>query len=117
MRISDWSSDVCSSDLGVANVAPVERFDGGTAEEAKGAVEVGAEDLQHALHPGLARGEGEDPGPADHRRAGAQGDGAGDVGAAADAPVAEHPPAVADGVDDLHEGALGRASGRARGWQ
>src|SRR3546814_12334271 len=53
MRISDWSSDVCSSDL------VGEEMVGGVAEEVTGTVcEVPAIDLLHLLQP-LAPGLGE----------------------------------------------------------
>src|SRR3546814_9193089 len=38
MRISDWSSDVCSSDLGVA-LATVDEFESGTGIGVRGIVE------------------------------------------------------------------------------
>src|SRR3546814_15991086 len=43
MRISDWSSDVCSSDLGA--IAAIEAFDRGRALPDRGA---------HAIHRGVA---------------------------------------------------------------
>src|SRR3546814_10715288 len=62
MRISDWSSDVCSSDLGQADVAGHHRavFDGFTDELAKGVVDLALERAELAatgLHQFMLFGE------------------------------------------------------------
>src|SRR3546814_14170421 len=62
MRISDWSSDVCSSDLGIFTADPKKdasatRYDEVTYDEALGKRLGGVPDLGRAVAGGGARGQ------------------------------------------------------------
>jgi hypothetical protein len=88
--------------LGRVYVGGVEGGDGGAAEEAEGAFDVGVEDFESAEDAGVAGGgQAVGVGAADEDGAGAEADGFDDVGAAADAPVHKNFGAAVDGSDDF----------------
>jgi hypothetical protein len=98
--------------LGWVDVRSVEGGDGGTAEEAEGAFDVGAEDFEGAEGAGVAGGgQAIGVGSADEDGAGTETDGFDDVGAAADAAVHKNFGAAVDGGDDFGKRANGGIDG------
>src|SRR3546814_16689936 len=92
MRMSDWSSDVCSSDLAVGQVA----------QESEVVVAVAAEDLVAealgALHHGGAEGEGAPAGAGQHR----------EIELRRRHAQPRHRPGVGPGPGDRHRDAYGK---------
>ena len=87
------------------DVGSVERGDGGTAEKAKRALDIVAQDFNRTGYAGLAGGgETVDVGAADEDGAGAKTEGFDDVAAAADAAVDQNFGVAADGGDDFWKG-------------
>src|SRR3546814_4440004 len=69
MRISDWSSDVCSSDLPLAHLQPAVARDHRLedAAQAPGGGAVAAAHLQHVAEPGCGDDAGRGPAPLQQR--------------------------------------------------
>jgi hypothetical protein len=88
--------------LGCVYVGGVEGGDGGAAEEAEGAFDVGAEDFEGADYAGVAGGgQAVGVGTAYEDSAGAEADGLYDVTATADAAIHQDFGAAVDGGDDF----------------
>jgi hypothetical protein len=88
--------------LGCVCVGGVEGGDGGAAEEAESAFDVGAEDFEGADDAGVSGGgQAVGVGAADQDGAGAEADGFYDVGAAADSAIHQNFGAAVDGGDDF----------------
>src|SRR5258708_6291790 len=88
--------------LGCVYVGGFEGGDGGAAEEAKGAFDVGAENFEGAGHAGVAGGgQAVGVGAADEDGAGTEADGFYDVAAAADSAIHQDFCAAVDGSDDF----------------
>ena len=107
--VAVWlSAPVC----GYVYVGGVEGGDGGAAEEAEGAFNVGAEDFEGAEGAGIAgRGHAVGVSAADEDTAGAEADGFDDVTAAANAAIHQHFGAAVDGGDDFRKRADGGIDG------
>jgi len=98
--------------LGEVYVGSVEGGDGGAAEEAEGAIDVGAEDFESADDAGITGdGHAVGVGAADEDGTGAEADGFHDVATAADAAVHQDFGAAVDGGDDFGKRADGGIDG------
>src|SRR5258707_15793401 len=90
--------------LGCVHVGGVEGGDGGAAEEAEGAFDIGAENFEGAGHAGIAGGgQAVGVGTADEYGAGAEADGFDRVAPAADSAIHQDFCAAVDGGDAFGE--------------